>query len=97
MVGSGCPRGGWHSNMAGSPAATTTSVGFWRKSSRSTNIENEGEKNKITRSAIIVSGGIKYIYVELKQKQKQQNTAQLLLGDDFVSYVYYKMPHKISW
>lgn len=36
MVGSGCPRGGWHSRTAGSPAATITSAGFCRKSSRRT-------------------------------------------------------------
>lgn len=36
MVGSGCPRGGWHSSTAGSPTATITSTGFWRKSSRRT-------------------------------------------------------------
>lgn len=32
-VGSGWPRGGTHSNTAGSPAATTTSLGACRKSS----------------------------------------------------------------
>lgn len=32
-VGSGCPRGGTHSSTAGSPAATTTSLGACRKSS----------------------------------------------------------------
>lgn len=35
-LGSGCPRGGTHSSTAGSPAATTTSPGGCRKSSRST-------------------------------------------------------------
>lgn len=33
MVGSGWPLGGIHSKTAGSPAATTTSLGVWRKSS----------------------------------------------------------------
>lgn len=33
MVGSGWPLGGIHSMTAGSPAATTTSLGVWRKSS----------------------------------------------------------------
>lgn len=36
MVGSGWPRGGWHSITAGSPTATMTSEGFCLKSSRST-------------------------------------------------------------
>lgn len=36
MVGSGCPRGGWHSSTAGSPTATITSTGFCLKSSRRT-------------------------------------------------------------
>lgn len=35
-LGSGWPRGGTHSRTAGSPAATTTSTGGCRKSSRST-------------------------------------------------------------
>lgn len=36
IVGSGCPRGGWHSSTAGSPTATITSTGFCLKSSRIT-------------------------------------------------------------
>ena len=36
MVGSGWPRGGWHSITAGAPTATMTSEGFCLKSSRST-------------------------------------------------------------
>lgn len=41
IVGSGCPRGGWHSSTAGSPTATITSTGFCRKSSRKTGKHNE--------------------------------------------------------
>lgn len=45
MVGSGCPRGGWHSSTAGSPAATITSAGFCLKSSRrTTREETQGQK-----------------------------------------------------
>lgn len=36
IVGSGWPRGGWHSITAGSPTATMTSEGFCLKSSRRT-------------------------------------------------------------
>lgn len=36
VVGSGCPRGGWHSRVAVSPTATTVFCGFCLKSSRST-------------------------------------------------------------
>lgn len=36
VVGSGWPRGGWHSKLAVSPTATTASWGFCLKSSRST-------------------------------------------------------------
>lgn len=43
MVGSGCPRGGWHSRLAVSPTATTTSWGFCLKSSRSTRREKKGK------------------------------------------------------
>lgn len=41
MVGSGWPLGGMHSMTAGSPAATTTSLGVWRKSSLRTGEERE--------------------------------------------------------
>lgn len=41
MVGSGCPLGGMHSITAGSPAATTTSLGAWRKSSLKTTEERK--------------------------------------------------------
>lgn len=50
MVGSGCPRGGWHSRTAGSPAATITSAGFCLKSSRKTakNEKEEGREKHIS-------------------------------------------------
>ncbi len=44
IVGSGWPRGGMHSITAGSPAATTTSLGVCRKSSRRT--EETGRKDR---------------------------------------------------
>lgn len=46
MVGSGWPLGGTHSRIAGSPAATTTSVGFCLKSSRNTAGKEEEERNQ---------------------------------------------------
>lgn len=45
-VGSGWPRGGTHSNTAGSPAATTTSLGACRKSSLRT--EKKTQRNLIS-------------------------------------------------
>lgn len=45
-VGSGWPLGGTHSNTAGSPAATTTSLGACRKSSLST--EKKTQRNLIS-------------------------------------------------
>lgn len=50
IVGSGCPRGGWHSSTAGSPTATITSTGFCLKSSRKTETQR--------RKEILMSGGI---------------------------------------
>lgn len=44
MVGSGWPLGGMHSMTAGSPAATTTSLGVWRKSSLRTTKKNNNKK-----------------------------------------------------
>lgn len=84
--------------MAGSPAATTTSVGFWRKSSRSTNAINEGQKKKINRSDDIVSGGGggEYMHIHIILN-KQTNKSQPLLGADFASYIYCKRSHKRSW
>lgn len=42
VVGSGCPRGGWHSRVAVSPTATTVFCGFCLKSSRSTTKKKKG-------------------------------------------------------
>lgn len=44
IVGSGCPRGGWHSSTAGSPTATITSTGFCLKSSRKTRTHTESSR-----------------------------------------------------
>lgn len=44
MLGSGWPRGGIHSSTAGSPAATTASLGAWRKSSLSAMKGKKGRK-----------------------------------------------------
>lgn len=46
MVGSGCPRGGWHSSTAGSPTATMTSTGFCLKSSRKTGKQTERQNSQ---------------------------------------------------
>lgn len=80
--------------MAGSPAATTTSVGFWRKSSRSTNAIDEGKEKKITRSDDIVSGG-KKIHADTYNIKPTKNS-QPLLGEDFASDIYYERSHKRS-
>lgn len=45
IVGSGCPRGGWHSSTAGSPTATITSTGFCLKSSRKTGKHRKAEQS----------------------------------------------------
>lgn len=49
--------------MAGSPAATTTSVGFWRKSSRSTNATKEGKEGNVNRSDDTEAGTKKDVQV----------------------------------
>lgn len=55
IVGSGCPRGGWHSRTAGSPTATITSTGFCLNSSRKTGkkqtsrTENREDFNDVKR------------------------------------------------
>lgn len=54
IVGSGCPRGGWHSNTAGSPTATITSTGFCLKSSRKTETHR--------RKGILLSQGFKQTF-----------------------------------
>lgn len=55
--GSGWPRGGTHSNTAGSPAATTTSLGAWRKSSLRT-------KKKTQRNLISFRSPLCLMYLE---------------------------------
>lgn len=46
IVGSGCPRGGWHSRTAGSPTATITSTGFCLNSSRKTGKNTDKQNRK---------------------------------------------------
>lgn len=53
IVGSGCPRGGWHSRTAGSPAATITSAGFCLKSSRRTARNHKTQVLLTCASAVI--------------------------------------------
>lgn len=60
-VGSGWPRGGTQSNTAGSPAATTTSLGACRKSSLST--EKKTQRNLISFRSFVC-------LMYLKQRQE---------------------------
>lgn len=57
IVGSGCPRGGWHSRTAGSPTATITSTGFCLKSSRKT------ETHRIKKKWKIIHDGFKQNFI----------------------------------
>lgn len=51
MVGSGWPLGGIHSITAGSPAATTTSLGVWRKSSlRTAKVQQQDVQYEVHRT-----------------------------------------------
>lgn len=61
IVGSGCPRGGWHSSTAGSPTATITSTGFCLKSSRKTETHR--------RKEIFISEGFKQNFISLLVSQ----------------------------
>lgn len=74
MVGSGCPRGGWHSRVADSPSATTTSWGFWRKSSLSTAEKRRGEKKRRMRL------GDGWLKTGWKQKVQSETTTARNVG-----------------
>lgn len=68
MVGSGWPRGGWHSRTAGSPAATITSAGFCLKSSRRT---TRNGKEKIVLVKYCGKNQLWYNYFH-KRREKNQ-------------------------
>ena len=57
MVGSGWPLGGMHSMTAGSPAATTTSLGVWRKSSLRTGERKAGGEEEVLLKHWFLVGG----------------------------------------
>lgn len=88
-VGSGWPRGGTHSSTAGSPAATTTSLGACRKSSLRTAGKGRRGEIKLGRDTPSVSAQFKQWNGNPSRRSMDRDTRPVQSKQDLFSFFFF--------